>query len=297
MSQPLLSLNQVLRQPRKVVRQSFRQPWKTLLATFRPRSAPHPSTGQAVDPRDLPPIFTRLPVSYHETAVGNYYLPLSAPKDVVAGEMRAGRIFEPHILETARCYAQPGTSILDIGANFGQMSTLFSQLVGEKGIVYSFEAQEYCFAILKLNIAANKCDNVRPFHGAVMEKGGSEVFFPEPDFVRFGSYGSYPLSLNGDENARAAVKTVAIDDIAFERPISFCKIDVQGSDIFVLRGMRETIRKHRMPILFEYEERFQEEFDFVQSIDYRFVKTVAEINYLIMPAGNRNPEGHARSHA
>ena len=44
-------------------------------------------------------------------------------------------------------------------------------------------------------------------------------------------------------------------------------------------------------IIFEYEEQFQEEFntsfqdyvDFVLSIDYKFLKTIQGINYLIVP--------------
>jgi hypothetical protein len=45
-----------------------------------------------------------------------------------------------------------------------------------------------------------------------------------------------------------------------------------------------------MPIIFEFEQRFQAEFrtsfqdyvDFVNSISYRFEKTVSNINYLIV---------------
>ena len=56
-----------------------------------------------------------------------------------------------------------------------------------------------------------------------------------------------------------------------------------------MRGARETISRHRMPIIFEYEEQFQQEFgttfqdyvDFVSEIGYRFVRTIDSINFLI----------------
>jgi hypothetical protein len=46
-----------------------------------------------------------------------------------------------------------------------------------------------------------------------------------------------------------------------------------------------------MPILFEYEEQFGEEFnakwqdysDFIESISYKIEKTIYNINYLIVP--------------
>jgi len=198
-----------------------------------------------------PDIFTRLPVSYFETELGNFYVPAHAPNDGISTNIRAGKVFEPYVIEVAKSYVKPGTLLLDIGANFGQMSVLFSRLMSEGGMVFSFEAQAYCFAILQKNIQANQCANVRAFYGAVMEKGGDEVFFPEPDLSQFSTYGSYALSLKSKGNERS-----------------------------------------RVPTLFEYEERFQEEFEtsfqdyveFVQSVDYRFVKTIADINFLIMPA-------------
>lgn len=69
------------------------------------------------------------------------------------------------------------------------------------------------------------------------------------------------------------------------------KVDVQGSDLFVLRGAIETIKRHQMPIIFEYEEQFQEEFhtcwqdylDFIDLINYKIEKIVYGINYLIVP--------------
>ena len=72
------------------------------------------------------------------------------------------------------------------------------------------------------------------------------------------------------------------------------KMDIQGSDLFALHGAVETIKRHRMPIIFEFYQPFQAEFrtsfqdyvDFVNSISYRFEKVVMEIesiNYLIVP--------------
>jgi FkbM family methyltransferase len=238
-----------------------------------------------------PDIFSTRPVSYHETALGNYYLPCGAPNDVIARSMRAGRVFEPLVLEMGRQYICPGTVVLDVGANYGQMTILFSHMAGPEGMVFAFEAQEYCFAILQKNIRANYRENVRAIFGAVFDESRAEVSFPEPGLNRFPSYGSYALKLETDESTKHAVRTLTIDDLQIDRPISFFKVDVQGSDLFVLRGARETILRHQMPILFEYEEQFQTEFDttfedyldFVRSINYRIEKVVDGINYLIVP--------------
>jgi FkbM family methyltransferase len=239
-----------------------------------------------------PDIFSDNPVSYHETALGNYYVPCAAPNDIISHCMRAGRVFEPLVLETARQCIRRGTVVLDVGACFGQMAILFSHLAGDSGMVFSFEAQEYCFAILQRNIRANYRENVRAIFGAVMDGSRDEVSFPAPDFHRFPTYGAYALKLESDNSKEHAVRTLTIDELQIDRPISFFKIDTQGCDLFVLRGARETILRHQMPILFEYEQEFQSEFgttfedylDFVESINYRIKEVVDRINYLIVPA-------------
>ena len=69
------------------------------------------------------------------------------------------------------------------------------------------------------------------------------------------------------------------------------KVDVQGSDLFAMQGAVETIKRNKMPILFEFEQQFQEQFgttfqdyvEFVDSIGYKFASTVNLTNYLIVP--------------
>jgi FkbM family methyltransferase len=242
-----------------------------------------------------PDIFCAQPVSYHETPLGNYYLPCSAPNDGVARDMRAGRVFEPLILEAARHSIRQGTVVLDVGASFGQMAILFSQLTGDAGMVFAFEAQEYPFAILQRNILANGRENVRAIYGAVLDGSREEVFFPNPRFNRSPAGSSPAVELKSVTSEGYAVKTLTIDELQIDRPVSFLKIDTAGSDLFVLRGGRETILRHQMPVLFKYEQQFQSKFgttfedyiDFVKSIDYRIQEVVDEINYLIVPDPNR----------
>jgi len=228
-------------------------------------------------------------LSFYKTPVGNYYLPKNISKDVVALTMSKGKIFEQEVVDLALQYIKKDSIVLDIGANYGQMSMLFSKQVGEQGNIYSFEAQKIVFEILKKNIAANNCINIKPILGAVYDKDNLDLIFPEPDFKRFGAYGSYGIDPNAIDGNR--VKSLTIDSIQFSKPISFMKVDIQGSDLFALRGAVNTIKKHKMPILFEFEQQFQDEFhtsfqdyvDFVNVVGYRFKTTILNINYLIVP--------------
>jgi len=228
-------------------------------------------------------------VRLYDTPTGRYYLPTDAPRDPVIHCIKTGAIFEPEIIETAKAYIRPGSTVLDVGANFGQMSVLFSRFVGVGGQVHSFEADPFVYELLQKTLAANNCQNVTAHPGAVYDRPNQQLFYPVQDFIRFGAYGSYGIDPNA--TAGRTVKTLTIDGLNINTPISFMKLDIQGSDLFALRGAVETIKRNRMPIIFEFYQPFQAEFrtsfqdyvDFVNSISYRFEKVVMDINYLIVP--------------
>jgi FkbM family methyltransferase len=229
-------------------------------------------------------------LSFYHTETGNYYLPSDASGDDVANAIIDNQIFEKEIVDIASKYIKPDSVVLDIGANFGQMSVLFSDMVGENGKVHSFEADSWVYEILNKNIKANnKTGKIIPHFGAVYNIDDKSLIFPEQDFEEFGAYGSYGIDFNAKEGRE--VKTITIDSLNIEEPISFIKIDVQGCDLQAMQGAVSTIEKNKMPILFEYEYRFEDRFDicfqdyvdFVQSINYKFHKVINGQNFLIIP--------------
>lgn len=229
-------------------------------------------------------------LSLHKTVTGNYYLPTDAHNDGVANTIKSNLVFEKDVIDLASKYIKPGNTVLDLGANFGQMSILFSEMVGKNGKVHSFDADDWVFEIFKKNIEANdKTDIIIPHFGAVHNVAGETLIFPDQDFEEFGSYGSYGIDYNAKQGRE--VKTITIDSMGFEEPIHFMKVDIQGGDLQALQGAVKTIEKNRMPILFEYEYNFEDKFnmcfqdyvDFVSSINYKFHKVINGHNFLIIP--------------
>ena len=227
---------------------------------------------------------------YYETPLGNYYLPLDAEKDGVANFMRRGRVHDPEVLEVAQRFIKPGTAALDVGANFGQMCVLFARMTGDNGKVYGFEAQDKVFYFLKKSIEASGHSNIVLKDGAVYNEDGKILIFPEPDYSKFDPYGSNSINPKMSSGGRE-VKTYTIDSLNIKEPITFMKVDIQGSDLFALKGAKQTIFKNKMAILFEFEQEFQEQFgtsfqdyvDFAAEINYKFVEIIAEKNFLIVP--------------
>ena len=68
------------------------------------------------------------------------------------------------------------------------------------------------------------------------------------------------------------------------------KVDVQGWDLKVLNGSINTIKKNRMPIIFEYEQVLERKMNytlddfinFFKRIDYKFI-TSENNNFLVIP--------------
>jgi FkbM family methyltransferase len=233
--------------------------------------------------------FGKPPLNLFVTPIGTYFLPSDAPDDIIIRRMKAGQVFEREVVESLRPYVAEGSAVVDVGANLGQMTLQFSDMAGAAGRVYSFEADEYVFHVLNKNVVANAKTNVTPVWAAVYDTCGQTVFYPVQDFQRFGSYGSYGIDPNATDGR--GVATITIDSLNIEHPISLIKVDIQGSDLFALRGARDTIQRHKPTIIFEFEQQFQSEFgtsfedymEFVKSIDYKVDKTINGINYLIVP--------------
>jgi FkbM family methyltransferase len=247
---------------------------------------------------DLYPNLSKENDYYCETPNGNYFFPQPVEKDPVSNMIARGNIFESEIIELSKKYITPNSSVLDIGANFGQMSIQYSKYLNEiknskmngGGKVYSFEAQNLVYNYLERNIIANHCDNVKTYKNAVFNKSDIEFYFEEISLENSLMYSTNNLSTKVNIH-QAPVLSVKIDDMVFEEKISFIKVDIQGSDLAALQGAENTILKHKPAILFEYEEQFQEKFkssfndyvDFVRKINYKYVKTINNINYLIVP--------------
>jgi len=134
----------------------------------------------------------------------------------------------------------PGNTVLDVGANLGAYAVLFGQWVGAAGRVFAFEPAPEARRGLERHVAINGLDGrvvVRP--EAMADKAGT---------VRFRASGPH-----GDNRIMRAdreavpdcidVATTSIDTFCRERNLQprFIKVDVEGAELDVLRGARETI--------------------------------------------------------
>lgn len=228
----------------------------------------------------------------YKTKTGNYYMPLFSYQDIIKKDIINDKIWGEFVYNIAKEYIEENTIVLDAGANFGQLSILFSKLKKDV-IVYSFESSKFVFKILKKNIVLNNV-NVKAINCILGHEGNKIYQIEKGDLSEFSSWGSNKVKIiDGEQSSlkTEVVQAVKIDDIKFNKKISFFKIDVQGYDLNVLKGAKNTILKHKMPIMFEYEKDFENDFNysfkdfenFINEINYKIFKDFDGKNFLIKP--------------
>lgn len=175
---------------------------------------------------------------------------------------------------------RPGDTFCDVGAHFGYFTLLASQLVGENGRVIAFEASRSTFGILKKNTA--QAANVTALHRAASDENKTLVFNEFP--VLFSEYNSLVLPemknaawLKNNPPQRMEVQGQRLDDF-FEKEKhipQLIKIDVEGAEPQVLRGMEHFLKNHAPTIVMEYltgsgqNEAHREALTFAQALGYQ----------------------------
>jgi FkbM family methyltransferase len=232
-------------------------------------------------------IFNLKTLKLYNTKTGKYYLPLFALRDVVRNHIINDQIFDEKIYEISKKFIKEDSIVIDAGANYGQMSILFSKV--KKNVhVLSFEAYKYIYDILLKNIKINNA-NVTPIHCIIGDTSKKGLLIIKSNLKNSNNYGSNKVVLSNNFKNADIVDSIMLDELNINKKISFMKIDVQGYDLKVLRGAKKTILKHKMPIIIEYSKEFETDFNYnfldfqkcLLEIDYKITKQIDEANYLI----------------
>jgi FkbM family methyltransferase len=153
-------------------------------------------------------------------------------------------------------FVPKGAVVLDVGAHAGQFAKIFSRLAGPTGRVYAFEPGTYARSILRIALHMNRVRNV-----AVVPMGlgaAPSLATMTIPVKRKGSYG-FGLSHLGridraGEARQEAIAVTTIDAFAQEVGLSrldFIKADIEGWEMQMVRGARETLRRFRPTMMLE----------------------------------------------
>ncbi len=169
------------------------------------------------------------------------------------GDWEYTHLFTDEILERLSKIISPGSTVIDIGAQTGNMTVAYS-LFAEK--VIAFEPNPAAFNVLQQNAELNQ--NIIPFNYAISDvEGPVEFHYSDWGFCN-GGYASrteYGIGVTGH---RVPMDVYAVNFEKFVEEegldlgnISLLKIDAEGHDRDILKTLRKTIDTHKPIIITE----------------------------------------------
>ena len=150
---------------------------------------------------------------------------------------------EPENIKFILRFLKPGMVFWDIGAHIGEFSLLAARAVGEKGEVHAFEPNPENFDLLSYNIQMNNLKNKNMLNPLIVFGTDDELYFEifqEPSISCVRPDSLVPATT---PTKRIRVPSVRLDDYYFKqgRRVDLIKIDTEGSELSVLRGMRQLL--------------------------------------------------------
>jgi FkbM family methyltransferase len=155
--------------------------------------------------------------------------------------LRERGAYEPYETGLLLALIEPGSVVLDIGANIGYHTVQFAQAVGPGGHVYAFEPDPDNLRVLRHNLRCNRLTNVTVVPKAVAAASGTLRLYRSTE-----NLGDHRVYDSGDRRDVIDIPAVAIDDGfgGATGHTSLIKLDIQGAEPMALRGMRRFIDQH-----------------------------------------------------
>lgn len=140
---------------------------------------------------------------------------------------------------------QEGDTVLDIGAYVGMFSIKASRAVGPTGKVVAIEPSPENYELLKQNCEG--LDNVIPIKKAIWSSNGTERLY----YSRTPAANSLVVAWANYIEVETITLDNLIDELGIGR-VDFIKLDVEGAELAVLKGAKETMARGTRMVIAAY---------------------------------------------
>ncbi|MHB8596642.1 MAG: FkbM family methyltransferase [Ktedonobacteraceae bacterium] len=179
----------------------------------------------------------------------------SYSKNWIVERFAGGKIHEKPVTLMILDALKESTCFVDGGANLGWYTCLAGEFIPD-GLVYSFEMDDLNFNLLRKNVAINDFSNVLIYHAALADAPGSVSY-------RRDGIGPNPSnSLSSSLTNRGVSDVITVDAISLDTFFAdkavkpdLVKIDVEGAETKVLRGMAGLLKNNKIKLFVEIHPR------------------------------------------
>jgi FkbM family methyltransferase len=179
-----------------------------------------------------------------------------------------------------------GDTFIDIGAHIGLFTIPAAKYVGPKGKVYAFEPSASNFKMLNYHVELNNLKNVTTVNALLGSQIDESANFYEGDDINPVNSVVMAQKNNSIPFQLQKRKQITLDSYVFSNAIKpkVIKIDVEGSEINVLEGSKETINTHKPKIFLSYHPQHIIKLNQTNS---DFIKIITDLNYELLDLNHR----------
>jgi FkbM family methyltransferase len=178
------------------------------------------------------------------------------PRDFVPLTILRTGEWQPEVWESLSPSLSEGRVFMDVGAHIGYFTLKAAVRVGKTGRVVAFEPNPETLALLRGNIEASQAQNVTVEPIACTDREQTLTLFAAP----IANTGASSLSRTnadvsiGEPPRPFTVRGRPIDDVLRELNLTrldAIKIDVEGAEVYVLRGAVDTLKRFHPKVIME----------------------------------------------
>jgi len=214
------------------------------------------------------------------------------PNDYVSTLLIKNGVYEAPETDLVTRILRAGDTCIDAGCHVGYYSCLFAKLVGEKGRVFSFDANPHSCRSTRRNLDLSGFFFADVIHTALTDAKGTRAFhISSDDQTGLSSLGPIP---SGKETI--SVSSLPLEEFLNERQIGsirLLKLDVEGAEEIVVRGLGRFLADHVIDYILI--ECFDERLQLLETSTEKVAAILKSAGYTPWEYGIENPAGWSQA--
>jgi FkbM family methyltransferase len=205
--------------------------------------------------------------------------------DTAATIWARGGVYEPWVVDACVALLRSGETFYDIGANIGLVATEVAQQVPDAELI-CFEPQHELAWHLAVSARLNgfRMMVFPTLLNDQSEVGEEKLYVP--------AHSIHASIVSRDARARAALApAISLDALADHhalQPPDVVKMDVEGAELLVAKGARESLRRRPASLVFESDVNMQR-FGYERSELFGLLLEIADYQFWFIPEDRSGP--------